>query len=92
MAKKKKKKYRKTPPRRVQRPSAAPAADAMPPASKATPIRHTRFAAAAKHSAPRDWAHEYRYVIADLKRMALTTVVMFALLFVLAIVVPLFLQ
>jgi len=91
---KKKKRYRKAPPsRRVQRPIAAPASEGIThPEAGSPPMQGTRFAAAARSAAPRDWAHEYRYVIQDLRRMAITSAAMFALLFVLAIVVPFFLR
>lgn len=86
----KKKKYRKTPPRRVRPPFATPAGTASSKNVGDSPGQPTRFAA--RSAPPRDWAYEYRYVITDLRRMAFTTVAMFALLFVLAIVVPLVLR
>ncbi len=89
----KKKKYRQVPSARARRyPSARPPARPMAPEDTASAQRPTRFTAAAKAAAPRDWAYEYRYVIADLKRMGYTTAAMFALLFVLAIAVQFFLR
>ncbi len=83
------KKYRSSPPPRARRrPAARPAVTPAAPAGS----RPTRFAAASKSTAPVDWTYEYRYVIADLKRMGYTTAAMFALLFVLAIVVQFFLH
>lgn len=88
----KRKKYRQVPPTRARRtPAARPPARPMVQADTPAGPRTTRFAAA-KAAAPRDWAYEYRYVIADLKRMGYTTAAMFALLFVLAVAVQFFLR
>ena len=82
------KKYRGAHSRRLQRVPAptTPAGTGTTPAEgEAGPGPRSRFTTSVKSAAPRDWAYEYRYVIADLKRMGITTVMMFALLFALAI-------
>jgi len=70
---------------RVPTPTPPIAADADLAKDAAAPVSRSRFAASAKAGAPRDWAYEYRYVIADLKRMGITTVAMFLLLFAILI-------
>ncbi|MBU0492630.1 MAG: hypothetical protein KKA73_27195 [Chloroflexi bacterium] len=89
----KKKTRRQMPPRRPPQRQVLP----PPPAGAATmpqPVRsrESRFVTTSRAAEPTNWAHEYRYVIQDLKRMALTSALMFALLFGLALVVPLFLR
>ena len=57
------------------------------PRADATPVQPAAAPAVAARTAPADLQDEYRYVIGDLKRIAIVAASMFALLAVLALII-----